>query len=68
MKQSSTKRDVYCNKCLPQETRKSYPPKGTRKRTNENQNQQKEGNIKIREDNRKEMFFERINKIDKPIM
>ena len=47
---SGTTRKVYSSKGLPQETRKNsnkqshLTPKGTRKRTNEVQSQQKEGN------------------------
>ena len=84
---SSSKREVYSDTVLPQETRKisnkqpNLTPTGTRKRrTNKTQRQQKEAiNIKaeINEiENKKNTekineikswFFEKINKIEKPL-
>ena len=85
---SSSKREVYNNTILPQETRKTakrqpnFTPKTTGKRRRKKpQNQQREINHKIQaEINEKEMkeptvkinktkswFFEKINKIDKPL-
>ena len=54
MQQSSSKREVYSNTILPQETRKpsnrqpNFTPKTTEKeeQKNKNKNQQKEGNHK----------------------
>ena len=51
--------ELYSNIVLPQEARKisnkqpNHAPKGTRKRTNKTQNQQKEGKIMIREETNK---------------
>ena len=84
---SSSKREVYSNTSLPQETRKisnkqsKLTPKGTReRRRNKTQSQQKERNHKDQSRNNeiknktiakikktKSWFFEKINKIDKPL-
>ena len=83
---SSSKRKVYSNRILPQETRKTsnrqpnFTPKTTGKRRTKKINRRQEI-IKIQaEINEKEMketirkinetkscFFEKINKIDKPL-
>ena len=85
---SSSKREVYSNTILPQETRKTsnrqpnFTPKTTEKEEQENPKVSRKEIIKIRaEINEKEMketivkinktkswFFEKINKIDKPLV
>ena len=85
---SSSKRDVYINTILPQETRKTlnrqpnFTPKTTgKKRTKSlrisrrkeikkiqaeiNEKEMKETTVKINKT--KSWFFEKINKIDKPV-
>ena len=55
---SSSKREVYSNAALPQETRKisneqpNRPPKTIRKKKNKAQSQQKEGNNKDQRGNK----------------
>ena len=83
----SSKREVYSNTILPQETRKTlnrnpnFTPKTTGKRTTtkKTQNQQKERNHEylsrskkkkktlLKINKTKSWFFEKINKIDKPL-
>ena len=84
---SSSKKEVYSNAGLPQETRKipnkqpNLLPKRTRKRTKKPKVSRRKEIIKIRSEiNEKQMkemiakinktkswFFEKINKIDKPL-
>ena len=84
---SSSKREVYSNTILPQETRNisnkqpNLTPKAIRERKKNKKNPKLEEIIKIRSEiNEKEMretiakinktkswFFEKINKIDKPL-
>ena len=85
-RKGSSKREVYSNTFLPQETRKisnkqpNLTPKATRKRTNKTYSRRKEI-IKIKAEineietkktiaknnETKTWFFEKINKIDKPL-
>ena len=89
MQKSSSKREVYSNTILPQETRNisnkqpNFTPKAIRERRTKNKPKviRKKEIIKIRSEiNEKEMketiaminktkswFFEKINKIDKPL-
>ena len=69
MQQSSSKREFYSNTILPQKTRKItnkqpiFTPKVTKeRRTNRNQNQQKEKIIKIRAELNETEINKRITK------